>query len=619
MPNQGITLTMRVISIFLVSSLIICAAGCQFQNENHFDFAGTELGRTKVDDLARAIDFTGNERQFEQREFLNNVQTSLNRWASNSEEVTSKLQWSPDPLVEKLPADVKEERVASELNALNFVDTDALYMQEMAWLSQIVSRLPKTRINSFELFRLSADDFKSTGNDTEPLGQLFAKLNPGLKESGAGQLAKAHLLFDWIVRNIQLLPEVDPVQANVDDLRLNDAESLPAAGVAGTGYQRLPQQTLLYGRGDYVDRAKLFIEGLRIMGVDAFMLATPGDSQEDDPQPWAVAVALGDELYLFDTRLGLPIPGAKEGSTATLSELRADRELLSRLNLTVEESQEENTRYWVQPEQLDSLVGLIYVTPESVSKRFALVQANLTEAQNLPYAVTPSEIAQRYSSVSGLKFQAWDIGFKTHQFRLALRTALDDVTNNVLRDKLRWYNQEEGYIVEFPRYRTARVRFFLGLFENQKEQLRFNAIDTYQNLMYTDEDIEGLAVDTMLQERLGILSTDRDSIEFKTRLANVQGHMRLVRRDSGVFLAQCHFDNNSYGATQNWCGILRSRKDVSRWNDTINYLAARSAESLKDYDNAILEYRKDKTSPQAHGNILRARMLEAAVKRIYQG
>jgi hypothetical protein len=610
---------MRALPIFFISSLLVVFAGCRFQDDSHFDFAGTELGRTKVDDLARAIDFAGNERQFDQREFLTNVQTSLNRWVANSDELIEKLQWNPDTLLESLAVNSEESKSSAEISSLNFIDTDALYLQEMAWLSHIVNRLPKTRINSFELYRLSADDFKSTGNDTEPLGQLFAKLHPSLNEQGAVQLAKAHLLFDWIVRNIQLLPEIDNSQADIEELRLNDAPSLPAAGIAGTGYQRFPHQTLLYGRGDYVDRAKLFIAGLRIIGLDAFVLATPGESTDADPKPWAVAVLIADELYLFDPRLGLAIPGSIDGSTATLSELQSNRDLLSRLNLNVEESQEENTRYWVLPEQLDSLVGLIYVTPESVSKRFALVQANLTESQNLPYTVVPSAMVQRMPSDTGVEFRAWDIGFKTHQYRQALRTALDDVTNNVLRDKLRWFGQEEGYIIEFPRYRTGRVRYFFGLFENQQELLKFNAIDSFQNLLYSEEDIEGLAVDTMMQERLGILSTDRDSIEFKTRLANVQGHMRLVRRDSGVFIAQSHFDNNSYGATENWCRILRSRKDVSRWSDTINYLAARAAESQKDYDNAILQYRKDKTAPQSHGNLLRARMLEAAVKRVYEG
>ena len=32
--------------------------------------------------------------------------------------------------------------------------------------------------------------------------------------------------------------------------------------------------------------------------------------------PWLPAVLLGDQLYLFDSQLGLPIPGEKLGSVA---------------------------------------------------------------------------------------------------------------------------------------------------------------------------------------------------------------------------------------------------------------------------------------------------------------
>jgi hypothetical protein len=609
---------MRYWILLSLSGFLVFNSGCRFEHEGNFDFVGTELGRTKIDDLSRAIEFAGNERQFDQQEFLSNVQTSLNRWLSNAQEQVARLQWQPDSLIEPLQQMEYSEAI-KDIGSLGFIETDAFYLQERAWLSQIIDRLPKTRINTLELYRLAADDFKSTGNETDPHGQLFSKLHPQLDERGANQLASAHLLFDWIVRNVQLLPETKLSPGETENLRLNDRPELAAAGVPGTGYQRLPYQTLLFGRGDYLDRTKLFIDGLQFLGLDCVLLATPGPSNNDPPQPWAVAVAIGGEYYLFDARLGLAIPGSALGSTATLSELRNNPELLKGLSLTVEESLAENTQYWVQPEQLDSLLGLIYVAPESVSKRFALIQENLADTQQLPYSTSPSEQISQLPKVAGLELKVWDIGFKTHQYRQALREARDDRTSNVLRDKLRWYGQEEGYIVEFPRYRTARVRFFFGLFENQKEFLSFNAIDSFQALSYTEEEIEGLATDTVLQDRLGILSSDRDSVEFKNRLLSVQGHMRLVRRDAGIFLMQSHFDNNSYGAAENWAKILRSRRDVSRWQDTINYLAARAAESQKDYDTALLEYRKDMTATQSHGNLLRARILEAAIKRVYEG
>jgi hypothetical protein len=161
------------------------------------------------------------------------------------------------------------------------------------------------------------------------------------------------------------------------------------------------------------------------------------------------------------------------------------------------------------------------------------------------------------------------------------------------------------------------VRFFLGRFENDEDNLKFSAIESFQALMFTEKDVENLATDPVLQERLGILATDRDSVDFKNRLASVQGHMKLVARDVVVFLTQAHFDNNSFGATENWVKILRTRTDVDRWKETIDYLGARAAESQKDYDLAIGEYRKHPKNLQAHGNILRARLLQAVIKKVY--
>ena len=66
---------------------------------------------------------------------------------------------------------------------------------------------------------------------------------------------------------------------------------------------------MLYGRGDYAERAKLMMLMLRQMEIDSVLL-TVGETAK----PWAVAVSIGKEYYLFDTKLGLPIPGEKIGS-----------------------------------------------------------------------------------------------------------------------------------------------------------------------------------------------------------------------------------------------------------------------------------------------------------------
>ncbi len=596
---------------------VLFSVGCNINEDTDYDFVGTELSRTKIDDLARTLKMASNERQFNLRELQANIRSGLNRWQSFYEDLVQQVPWQMDPLFEPLLKEDEDTAVLKEIDTFNFIDTDALYLQELFWLSEITKRVTDASINSLEVYRLAAGDFKPETDDLLPTQQLIAKLNPSLDQEGAKKLTHATLWFDWIVRNVNLLPEVDHGGDNVDELRLNDRKTLEAAGVAGTGYQHLPYQNLIFGRGDYQERAKLFMEGLHLLGIDAVVFAAAPENPDTPLNPWAVGVAIGNEFYLFDTRLGLAIPGKEIGSFATLNELRANPELLSSLDLSIEESLEENTKYWITPEQVKSLKGLLYVTPEAASRRFYVLERQLPDDQRLPYSMVASDLVKRLPEHDGIEYQVWDIGVKTHQFRQAVREALEDTTNADLQRRLSWYFQEEAYVVDFPRLRTARVRFFLGQFQNQRELLKYNAIESLQLMLYSDEDIEGLAANQYMQQQVGILRADTDSADFKQRLASVQAQMRLVRDDTGPFIVQCHFDNNSFGAVENWIKIIRSQAPGDRWKETLDYLSGRSKESLKDYDAAMAEYRKYPKLLQAHGNILRARLLEQAIEKVY--
>ena len=119
--------------------------------------------------------------------------------------------------------------------------------------------------------------------------------------------------------------------------------------------------------------------GLRQLDIDSVMLMPTSD----DSKPWAVGVAIGGQYYLFDTRLGLPFPGEKIGTVATLYQVRKDPSLLSRLDLTTEESLDDDTQYWVKPDDVKELVGFVYVTPESISKRMLALEQSLIGEKRL--------------------------------------------------------------------------------------------------------------------------------------------------------------------------------------------------------------------------------------------
>lgn len=378
---------------------------------------------------------------------------------------------------------------------------------------------------------------------------------------------------------------------------------------------------MLFARGDYVDRAKLFMVGLNQLGLDSVMLAVT-DASSKELQPWVVAVVIGDEYFLFDTKMALPMPGEKLGSFATLAEVRKNPKLIDGLDLRVDESLEDDTDYWVASEQLKDLTGLIYVAPQAVTKRMKVLESKLLEDQALVLSQSPAAMEQRFPKTENFKLELWDTGFQTAQYRQAVNEALKDTNNNVLTERLRWYYDDEFYINSFTRYRTSRARFFGGIFETERNATGLNAIESFKGLIYTDQAIEDLATDPMLQERLGILKPKgsdeaSNAADFNRQLSSVQNQMRLVRRDTGLFLAQSHFDNGSFSAAANWLKVLQSKEDAERWSDGVNYLLGRAYESRMEYDLAIEHYRKYPKSTQAHGNLIRARILSAAVKKVY--
>ncbi len=60
-------------------------------------------------------------------------------------------------------------------------------------------------------------------------------------------------LFDWTVRNISL-------EGDAKDIEALPRDPLPPLTDLGMGYRALPWQTLMFGRGDALQRARVFTQ-----------------------------------------------------------------------------------------------------------------------------------------------------------------------------------------------------------------------------------------------------------------------------------------------------------------------------------------------------------------------
>ena len=104
------------------------------------------------------------------------------------------------------------------------------------------------------------------------------------------------------------------------------------------------------------------------------------------------ALVVENQLYLFDTRLGLPIPGPGGTGVATLQQVREDDSLLRQLDL-------EDAPYPLQSSQLQEVVSLVVADAFDLSERAWLVEAKLTGEHRLALTSRPSEVAAKLDAM----------------------------------------------------------------------------------------------------------------------------------------------------------------------------------------------------------------------------
>lgn len=607
----------RASLLFAASGMAVLLSGCRPQQDPFLDLVDSQLGTRQVSDLERTMGLAASDASYDNRQYEEDISGGLNRWINRVVEdggagADDSQRWKPDTLAEPLVVQYRDIPTVAAFSDRQFVSTDPYYIRGRSWMKTIARRICDFHsLIHLELYRLQAGDYQPAEGDLAPVASLVAKLHPELEPAAASQLGEALVLFDWTVRNIQLELPGPTSETDIANLRLVDSDggSPASQGVPGLGYRRFVWQVLLYGRGDHVEKARLFAGLCGQRGIETVMLYC-GD------EPWAVAALIGGQAWLFDPRLGLPVPGTGPGRIATLADVQKDPGLLAALDLTVEESNRDDSRYWIRSDGLASLRGEIFASPESLSRRMRFLEDRLIGDQRLVLADDPvATIAAVHAVIPGLAVTLSRVEFDTHLFRKVVGEAQQRVSfDEEIASRLGWYFLDEAYIDQFVDYRSARNVFFVGRFSTERNSRRVSAVQGFYSLFYSDEAIGGIGSDTITLNRLGIRKgADQSAAEFEREIQAVQRNMGLVRRDVGVFLAQSHFDHGNVSSCGNWLMRLQQRDDTSRWMPVMKYLEGRSAEAIRDYPAALVAFRAA-DGAQYIGNILRARLLETAVK-----
>jgi hypothetical protein len=221
-----------------------------------------------------------------------------------------------------------------------FVGTNpAEYQLDLPAREYLKSQLPLNLLNELE------SSVWSPLGDTRHVEDCMMYYKVATRVAGVGgDLEKVRRVFDWVMRQVQLVP---PGSLRAGEL----------AHVYARPYDVLLRGMATEAEGFWSERAWLFMALCRQLGIDSGLItysrnhalepsipknATNFEAEATlfglriGPKPpivWICAALIDDKAYLFDARLGMEIPGPGGEGVATLDDALADPAILERMNL----------------------------------------------------------------------------------------------------------------------------------------------------------------------------------------------------------------------------------------------------------------------------------------------
>jgi hypothetical protein len=388
-------------------------------------------------------------------------------------------------------------------------------------------------------------------------------------------LDQAVQMCDWVACNIEMRSNWVPIN------KQQAVEVVP----------QHPWQTILLGYGTIQDRMTIFLELLRQRRIDAALLAVPDSRTPNVPLYWAVGVLLDNEIYVFLLNYGFPMPGAdgvKVGDdgalefsrVATLSQLMQDDSLLRRFDLSEEQ------KFPITAEMLQQTTAHFFLTPESVSMRMKVLEAELSGEQNMVLYTDPHELRRRFLAASGIT----GVEFWKYPFRTAFEQRFSPESTNealsifsVQRPRL---NLDDSAVRRHYPLWSGRVLYFKGAISGQE-----NAITKYQNTRVSDKE--------MIEYRSDPMFRNNPAINIQLQWMTVQ---------AGYWLGAALFEMDSIGAAKDSLMGIRTNP-LNTWHVQTEYLLGRIAERERRYDDARRHYSNTASSLSGAGNVIRAKWL----------
>ncbi len=430
----------------------------------------------------------------------------------------------------------------------------------------------------------------------QSLDTLKAKLQP----NDAAKFEEAYKLFDWTMRNVGLEDGQNAKgDANsVSSLTMDPREPLRGPAV---GCTKLPWETAMFSRGDFVERGRVFTALAQQRGIDSVWISVNGT----DVAPgylWAIGVPIADELYLFETKLGLPILDPDTLAFATLKEVRSNERILRRLDLPGQFD------YKIDPGDLKSVALLVDALPTSLSARMRVLEKSLLGKDRMQLFIDTDALSAKLEKIApGDPVAIWHTPLIARDVAAQIREMLDSPSQANAQAVAQYVTSYGVWLMETPASK-ARMQHLRGNFESTMDE--DGALSLYMKCRVDDESIGQMAIDPDLQKEFGLFRGLEEPKEvFDMRVRQAQMLYGFSKVDANFLLAQLHYDRGNYESTVNWLEkrILPDNR-AETWHAASHYLLARAHIELDHKSDAETSL-THQPSPQEPGNRLRLRYL----------
>ncbi|TWT73368.1 tetratricopeptide repeat protein [Allorhodopirellula solitaria] len=594
--------------MFVAGCVASCLVGCQDDSEKlQRILAKRQVAvqeHSQQDHLGETVALLDQYVELNEQRARQQIAYHINQWmrehAGSSSSPADPASEMP-AIAQSLAGFLSPEQLADAVQRPEFTADDVpllrdanLYRHVVAWIDTPLRDDP---IFADWLQGLRAKASESDGATTQDESADTDSLALTVKD--IDQLQTAMRLFDWTVRNIALEPDQLAVPA-----QLPVPAMPPRMPFEGPGFRQTDYQTLWRGRGDWLQRCGVFTQLCLQAGIPTAVLATQSD-ETGERTPWSVGALIGEHIFLFEPRLGLPIPGPDQTGVATLAEARKDPTLMRRLNVAG------YFDYPLSRTDISQNVALLNLRPETLSSRMRTLESGMTGEHRMRFWVDAEDWAKRFDAIPGIAgVRIWEVPTLAELYAHGLEAVADRDPGFAFWYRSRFAVLEPSGTQDSDLVR-GRWRHLTGQFVDDESDGTEGARTHYLNQRAPEYEIDDLRINVQLQTQYGLRrELGMDPAEYDARLQQMQTFIRLGKRTATYWLALLQYDDGRYDTAHNWfTKRVLDDEQQSYWADAAVYNAARASEQEGNIAEAITALKTDQNVSD-FGNRLRARLLD---------